>query len=133
MSTYDERARALAKKMLAMKDSDGKGQAVTITHNSSGAYDPASSAVTVTTTTQFGSGLIREYNLRQIDGTLVQIGDRALRLSPYTVDGVILDPAPAIDDLVTLSTGETYTIKAVSPMSPAGLAIFYDCNIRGAA
>lgn len=138
MSTYDERGLALAVRMLAPKSAGGKGQAITLTRKTGGAYNPATSQVEGTgTASQYTSGIVTEYKsasrggLQRQDGSLVQSGDRSLRLSPYAVDGTPLNPGPGLDDQITLASGQTYTITTVSMMNPAGLVIYYDCNIRG--
>lgn len=138
MSTYDERGLALAVRMLALKSAGGKGQAITLTKKSGGTYNPATSQVeSVTTSSQYTSGIVSEYKsssqggLQRQDGSLIQSGDRSLRLSPYAVDGTPLSPGPGLDDQITLTNGQAYTITTVSMMNPAGLVIYYDCNIRG--
>jgi len=138
VSTYDERALALAVRMLAPKSAGGKGQAITLTRKYGGAYNPATSQVEgVSTASQDTSGIVSEYKsasrggLQRQDGSLVQSGDRSLRLSPYAIDGTPLNPGPGLDDQITLASGNTFTITTVSSLKPAGLVIYYDCNIRG--
>lgn len=138
MSTYDERGVALAVKMLAPKSAGGKGQAITLTKKSGGTYNPATSQVEgAGTASQYTSGIVSEYKsasrggLQRQDGSLIQSGDRSLRLSPYAVDGAPLSPGPGLDDQITLANGQSYTITTVSMLNPAGLVIYYDCNIRG--
>ncbi len=139
MSTYDERGLALAVRMLALKSAGGKGQAITLTRKTGGTYNPATSEVeSASTASQYCSGIVTDYKatsragMQRQDGSLIQSGDRALRLSPKTVTGEALDPGPGLNDQVTLADGRAYTITSVSMLNPAGIVIYYDCNIRGA-
>ncbi len=107
-----------------------KGQTVTITRQSAGSYNPATGAATVTTTTQTGVGVIFDYGLKQIDGTLIKVGDRRLLLSPLNTSGAALT-APALGDTVTDAAGVVYTlVEPLKTVSPAGTAVLYDCNLR---
>lgn len=108
----------------------GKGQTVTITHVVPGVYDPATGGVTNTETTQTGTGAVIEWDARQIDGTLVRVGDRRLLLSPLNTAGAALT-APVLGDTVTDAAGVVYTLVApLKTVSPAGTAVLYDCNMR---
>ena len=108
----------------------GKGQTVTITHVVPGVYDPATGLVTNTTTVQTGTGAIMDWNARQIDGSLIKIGDRQLLLSPLNTAGAAL-MAPALGDTVTDAAGVVYTLVApLKVLSPAGTVVLYDCNMR---
>jgi len=124
MSFY-ARMQKTANRMLV-----GKGQTVTITHVVPGVYDPATGLVTNTTTVQTGTGAIMDWNARQIDGSLIKIGDRQLLLSPLNTAGAAL-MAPALGDTVTDAAGVVYTLVApLKVLSPAGTVVLYDCNMR---
>lgn len=113
------RMQATANKLLK-----GKGQAVTITHTTQGSYDPATGAITNTSSTQSGYGATFEYSTQAVDGTLIVAGDKKLLLSALNAAGTILT-APSIGD--TLSIGGTIT--SVKPLSPAGTTVLYECNL----
>jgi len=126
MSFY-ERMQKTGDKLLM-----GKGQAVSIEHVVPGVYDPATGLVTNTTTSQTGTGAIVDWAARNVDGTLIQFGDKRLLLSPLNSAGAALT-APVLGDTVTDAAGKVYTL--VSPLetvSPAGTPILYKCNMRGA-
>lgn len=111
----------------------GKGQSVTITKRTAGAYNPATGTATVTTTTETGTGAIFDYGTKQIDGTLIKVGDKQLLLSAFKTDGTALS-IPSLNDTVTDVNGTTYTlVKPLKAIAPAGTIVMYDCNIRGAA
>lgn len=104
------------------------GQVVTITRNTVGAYDPATGSASVSTVTQIGNGAIFEYKMlangvNQINGTLLQQGDKRLLLSTAGIT------APKLDDKV-LANGITYTIKNIKETSPAGSPVLYECLLR---
>lgn len=100
------------------------GQSVTITRKTSGAYDPAFGSVTITTTTQTGTGAIFDYGDRDINGTLVLQGDKKLLLSQIGIDDI------EVNDTVTLGSN-TYTVTNVKTLDPAGTNVMFVCNVRG--
>jgi len=108
----------------------GKGQTVTLTHVVPGTYDPATGGVTNTTTTQAGTGAVMEWDARQVDGTLIKIGDKQLLLSPLNTAGAALT-APVLGDTVTDAAATVYTLVApLNTLSPSGTAVLYTCNMR---
>ena len=107
-----------------------KGQAVTITRQSSGTYDTTTGAAAVTTTTQSGYGAILDYADKNIDGTLILSGDKQLLLSAVNSAGTALT-APEVNDTVTDAASAVRTITRIKTLSPAGTTILYDCNLRG--
>jgi len=124
MAFYD-RMQNTANKLLL-----GKGKAVTITHIVPGVYDPATGLVTNTETTQKGTGAVMDWDARQIDGTLIKIGDKQLLLSPLNTAGAALT-APVLGDKVTDAASVVYTLVApLKTISPAGTAVIYDINMR---
>lgn len=101
-----------------------KGQAVTITRQSASAYDPATGAATVTTSAQTGYGAIFDYGDKQIDGTVIKIGDKHLLLSASEIT------APILNDTVTVG-GIVYTVvEPLKTVSPGGTVIMYELNLR---
>ncbi len=114
------------------------GQAVVITSNSAGAYNPANGTVSLTTGTQHGVGLIFDWGSENhpaegesvLNGTLIKVGDRKLILSPKdTVTGLNLTE-PSIGDLATIN-GIVYTItNPIKPLNPGGTVVLIICNIR---
>jgi hypothetical protein len=106
------------------------GQAVTLTHTVAGTYDPATGGVTNTTSVQYGTGAMTEWDSRQIDGSLIKIGDRHLLLSPLNTAGAALT-APVLGDTITDAAGVIYTLTApLKILAPAGVAVLYDVNLR---
>ena len=106
----------------------GKGQSITLSRQTAGAYDPATGTAAVTTTTQTAYGAMFEYGDKNIDGVLIQEGDKQLLLSAINSAGTAL-VAPALNDTVTINT-VVYTVVRIKPLSPAGTTVLFDCNIR---
>ena len=116
--TIHTRAAATALRLLAKY-----GQAVTLTHSAPGTYDPDTGSVANTLTTQAGVAAELDYTEREIDGTLVQRGDKKLLLAS---SGVTM---PTVDDTVTVRS-VVYTIKSVNAVAPGGVDIVYELQGR---
>lgn len=110
-----------------------KGQAVTITRRTAGAYDPATGSATVTETTQSGHGVFLPLSpFRKSQDSLIAEGDQQLLLSALNASGSALT-APHVDDTVTDANSVVWSIIAVDPLSPDGTDALYDCIARRAA
>lgn len=109
-----------------------KGQAVTLTRRSSGAYNPATGTAAVTTSTQTGKGVILPLaGYRKVNGASVVAGDETLLLSGLNSLGAVLT-MPVVGDYVTGADSAVYVLTEIDPLRPAGLSIMYDCVIRRA-
>lgn len=128
-TAYDVKARLKAWRKLRPIADGGKGQAFTLTHSTLGTYDPATGTTSIVNTTQTGCGIVEAYKAFQIDGTLIKAGDQRVMLAALTTAGAALTK-PEPDDTILIGA-KTWTIKAVEPFEPAGLAIFYYLQIRG--
>jgi hypothetical protein len=122
--TFYTRLQNTAQKLLK-----GKGQSLTLTKITAGTYNPSTGGVTGgTTSTQLAYGAVFEYGNKNIDGTLIKVGDKQLLLSAFKTDGTALT-APVVNDTVTIG-GTTYTITQAKSSAPAGTVVLYDCNVR---
>lgn len=106
----------------------GKGQEITLTRQTAGAYDPATGTAAVTVTTQTAYGAMFEYGDKNIDGVLIKEGDKQLLLSALNSAGTAL-VAPQLNDTVMINT-VVYTVVRIKPLSPAGTTVLFDCTIR---
>lgn len=104
-----------------------KGRVVTLTRLAAGAYDTATSSATAAETETATRGVVLPLSRGFIHtaNTNIKAGDQQLLL-PGDID------PPAIDDIVTLGA-DKHSIIEVSPLSPGGTVLLYDCVIRGAA
>lgn len=107
----------------------GGFQEVVISRMSVGSYDPNTGTAPVTTTVETGNGALLEYTMRgdgqsEVNGTSILQGDKKLLLGSVGIT------KPQINDTIVAS-GTTYTIKQVKGENPAGVAIYYECNVRG--
>lgn len=116
--TIHTKAAATAVRLLAKY-----GQVVTLTHSAPGTYDPATGSVANTLTTQTAVAVELDYSEREIDGTLVQRGDKKLLLA---ASGLTV---PTVDDTVTVRS-VVYTIKSVNTVAPGGVDIVYELQGR---
>jgi hypothetical protein len=106
----------------------GKGQSITLSRQTAGAYNVSTGTASVTTTTQTAYGAMFEYGDKNIDGVLIKEGDKQLLLSALNSAGTAL-VAPQLNDTVTINT-VVYTVVRIKPLSPAGTTVLFDCNIR---
>jgi hypothetical protein len=123
--TFYTRLQATANRLLK-----GKGQSITLTKVTAGTYNPATGAMTGTTTsTQTAYGAIFDYGAKQIDGTLIKAGDKQVLISAFKIDGSALT-APVLGDTVTIG-GVTYTlVEPLKTVGPAGITVIYEANLR---
>lgn len=106
------------------------GQPVTLTRSVPGAYDTATGTNGASTvTTQACLAVEDAYKAREIDGTLVRVGDRRLILSPETSSGTAVTAAEP-GDTITFADGTVWTVKTVEPTSPGGTALIYTLQLR---
>ena len=127
MNDFYTKMQTTANKLLK-----GKGQAVTLSRQTAGVYDPTTGETVVTVTTQTGTGAIFDYADENIDGVLILSGDKQLLLSAVNSTGTALT-APMVNDTVTDTGGVVRTITRIKTMSPAGTTVLFDCNLRGTA
>ena len=127
MNDFYTKMQTTANKLLK-----GKGQAVTLSRQTAGAYDPATGTSTVVVTTQNGTGAIFDYEDKNVDGVLILSGDKRLLLSAMSSTGSALT-APEVNDTVTDAGAVVRTITRIKTLAPAGTVVMYECNLRGAA
>lgn len=128
MADIYDRAKSLATRMLAPRSSGGKGLALTLAKITAGTYDPATGSSTDTTTNYAGSGMRQDYELSDIDGTLVRQGDVKILISPTLINGNDT-PEPATGDSIVFD-GSTYSVINVMLWNYAGLAVGFEVQAR---
>ncbi len=120
MSEYT-RAIATALRLITKK-----GQAVTLTTKTPGAYNTATGGITVTEATQTVRGVVTNFATKDIDGDLIKADDVLLILA---ASGVTNKPQPD-KSKVTLLSGVSYTVKNVLDVAPSGESIVYRLQLR---
>ena len=100
------------------------GQALTLTKKTSGAYDPATGAAAVTSTTYGVIGAVFDFPARAIDGTIIQQGDKKAIIAARSLSVV-----PDITDSLTVK-GIAHQIVNVKALEPAGTTVIYTLQIR---
>lgn len=98
------------------------GAAATLKRETAGTYDPATGTTPVTETSLSTTAAVFAYDAKYIDGTLILQGDQRAYLAP----GV----TPKQGDKLTWQ-GADYTLIAVKPISPAGVPVLFEAQIRG--
>ena len=96
-----------------------------MTRNEAGEYDPATGSAPITTTVQDVTAAVFDYAHRYIDGTRILQGDRQAYLSAVGIW------APKQGDVMDWA-GQKLTVVAAKPLAPAGLAVLYELQLRGA-
>lgn len=124
---YD-RSKAMAARMLSPRSKGGKGAELTLTKTEKGPRDPDTGGSSAVVTSFLGSGLRETYEQKDIDGSLIKIGDVKLLVSPVQLAGPDM-PQPATQDKV-LFDGKLYTVIQVNPWNYAGLAVGFEVQAR---
>lgn len=122
-----------AQRLSADRMIEAKGQTVTLTRRSAGAYNTATGKAAITETTQTGKGVILPFavGIRKRGDSNVTQADRQCLLSALNSAGASLT-APVVDDKLTDASGATYVITEVSPLAPDGTAVLYELTVRRA-
>lgn len=111
------------------------GQTVTVTTNTYGSYDTATGSNSVSTSTQTASAVILDYartdaGMLNADGSLVLNTDKQCYVSALTTSGISLQaPKPDITTVTDVNSN-TFTVKNVKAVSPAGTPVLYELNLR---
>lgn len=108
--------RGVASKLLQLK-----GQQVTFSRETSSGFNAATGVNTTSTSTFQSYGAAFDYNSREIDGTIIQIGDIRFLMEGTT--------EPKNGDTVTIDS-EVYRVMSVKPLSPAGTPVVYEAQLR---
>lgn len=100
------------------------GESLTLISVTTGVYDPATSSVTETTTNHSITAAVVNYNANQIDGTLIQAGDRKVIVA---ASGLAVTPKQ--NDKVT-GLGDTVRVISVRTFRESGSTVAYVLQVR---
>lgn len=98
------------------------GAAATLRRLGASAYDPATGTDAPTYTDLATTAAVFAYDQKYIDGTLIRQGDQLAYLAPTQT--------PAQGDRLTWQ-GADFEVVAVKPVSPAGVPVLFEAQIRG--
>ena len=102
------------------------GQIIRLNRTDTGAYNPETGTVEPGVTLTFiGLGVVVGYQIEQIDGTLIQQGDRRMYLAP----NIATTPQPG--DLIILADETTVSVVISKPLAPDGTLVMLDVQCRG--
>ncbi len=106
------------------------GQELTLTHvTSGGTYNPATGGITGKTTEEYTvKGYTYDYDLQEIDGTSVILGDRKLALNAKDIFGDDI-PVPAVGDTLS-GEGDVVSIRRVRKLMSGSTVRLYLCQVR---
>lgn len=99
-----------------------KGQLVVFSREVQSAFNPTTGVITSSTTTFSGYGAAFNYSRNEINNTIIENGDIKL-----TVEA--MSTAPIIGDSVTIDA-IAYRVMNVQPLSPSGIVVKYDLQLR---
>lgn len=85
-------------------------------------YNPESNSYVTEETVIHGKGLLSQFNVNEINGTLIEQGDVKLMCS--------FDVTPVFDDIIEIGNVK-YVVKNVAPLNPDGnTVIYYNLQLR---
>jgi hypothetical protein len=101
------------------------GMPMTLSTETAGTYDPSTGVVSdPVKVDHLVNGIVIEYESKDIDGTLIKIGDKiALMTASDTT------PEPNSDNTLTMNSVD-WAVISCNPIAPAGLAIVYKVQVR---
>ena len=98
------------------------GKPLTLRSYAAATYDPVTQTYTAGAATDVSVfGVEEKYNTHEVDGTLIQAGDRKFIVASSTV--------PALDMKLVYGSVE-YPIVAVNPLQPGATTLYYDIQVR---
>ena len=98
------------------------GAACTLKRETEGTYDPATGTAPITVASLATTAAVFAYEQKYIDGTLILQGDQRAYMAPAVT--------PRQGDKLTWQ-GKDYEVVAVKPVSPAGVPVLFEAQIRG--
>lgn len=128
---YAQRAVLSSAKSLAHRSKGGKGQTIKVTIKGESVFDPQTQAATAPApVVHVGSGIELGYEIREIDGTKIKVGDKKLLLSPKKQDGSNM-PTFDAKAKIEMEGGAKYSVVRCDPLQPTGLPIMFEVQVRG--
>jgi hypothetical protein len=101
----------------------GHGNRITIERSVGGEYDPVTGETSPANTVRYlVSGVVENYDVKEVDGTRIQADDRKL-----IIDGTV---EPLMTDRIIVDGEVLGVIVNIAPTDPAGKAVIYTLQIR---
>lgn len=110
--------QATAKRLI-----DRFGRDMTLRARSHGTYNPATATVTRTQTDYPAIGYLDQYAQEDIDGTLIQVGDQRVIMSPT------VPVEPKTGDALVIDSDEWEIVRS-QPLKPATTLLLYELQVR---
>jgi hypothetical protein len=106
------------------QDLKGEGMAITLQHVAPGTYDPDTGSVTNTASSHVSYGIVTDYKLSDIDGTLIKSNDKQVFLAATATM-----PEPCADDQLLIGA-VTWQVISCNPVAPVGVPILFKVQVR---
>jgi len=117
---FYERQAVRAKRLIARR-----GLAMTLKVTTKGTYDPNTRLFGADTVTDHPCvGIVEDYNLKDIDGTVIKHGDKKI-----TIAASDLTVTPLAENLLVIGT-ETWQVVRNKPLAPAGIPVIHTVQVR---
>lgn len=95
-------------------------------------YDPITDSYTRATVTHDVMGLFESFDARDIDGTVIQAGDKRLLLSAIdSSTGATLPQLDEQDSITITYDGRDLSPISITPLKPGGITLLYQTHVRG--
>jgi len=95
-----------------------------------GTYDPVADTYATSAASYDVKGLILNFSQRDIDGTLVQVGDKRVLLSALDSDGVALPALDTRKNFDIIYSSKVLNVLGIIPLKPGGTILLYKIHIR---
>ena len=103
---------------------------ITVRCSTLGTYDPATDSYAKHSVDYSVNGLLLNFNRRDIDGTVVQVGDRQLLIPALTTLGVSLPDLEDVWQLDFIYNSETLNVQSITSLKPGGTGLLYRIHVR---
>lgn len=125
MTDYSSRMRADIKRLI-----NDFGTTVTFRREAVSTYDPTTSELTkATADDETVKVAFTDFNITEVDGDSIRLGDRRAYMSAYDTDGTLLTKEPRPDDFFIGQDSPVRILNARRILSNGNL-IGYVCQVR---
>ena len=113
------------------KQIEKSGVSMVVRTTELGTYDPAADTHPEVVDEYTVKVLIENFNVRDIDGTIIQVGDKRLLLPVLDSTAATLPRLDVVDKVEIDYDGRTWSPISVTPLMPGGIPVLYNVHVRG--
>lgn len=129
MTDIYDRSRKTAIRMLGLRSKGGKGEKLKLTISSTDEPEVIDGIVVPNDTVYLGSGVRIEYTNRDINDTVIKIGDVKFLVSPIQIDGQDMPTEIQPQSKIEFA-GSVYSVVNSKPWNFTGLSIGFEVQAR---